>query len=186
MWFFPAALLAGFAVTAAAAVLYNRLVRLRNSVAASWSDIGVLLKKRYDLVENLVETVKGYAAYEKTTLANLTEARSLAASAVSPAEKSRAEGALGRMLGNLVAVAESYPDLKANTGFLGLLGQLRELEDQLEQARRSFNSAVRDYNTLSESFPSNVIAGSFGFTRSGFFEPASPAEATAPRVTFKV
>lgn len=184
MWFFPAALLIVLAGAAAAVVLYNRLVRLRNTVASSWSDIGVLLKKRYDLVDNLVETVKGYATHERTTLAGVTEARTRAASAASPAEKSRAEGAFGQLLGNLFAVAESYPDLKANTGFLGLQQQLRDLEDQVEHARRYYNAVVRDYNTLIESFPSNLIAGSFGFTKSEFFEPPPPEQTKAPRVSF--
>lgn len=185
MWFFPAVLLILGAVAAVAVALYNRLVRLRNTVASSWSDIGVLLKKRYDLVDNLVETVKGYAAHEKTTLAGVTEARTRASSAASPSEKSRAEGAFGRVLGSLFAVAESYPDLKANAGFLALQQQLRDLEDQVEHARRYYNAVVRDYNTLTESFPATIIAGSFGFTRSEFFEPPPPAETAAPRVSFK-
>ena len=118
MWFFPAVLLGALGLAGVVAVLYNRLVRLRNTVASSWSDIGVLLKKRYDLVDNLVETVKGYAAHEKTTLADVTAARTRAAGAASPGEKSRAEGAFGQVLGDLFAVAEEYPDLKANGGFL--------------------------------------------------------------------
>ncbi len=185
MWFFPAVLAAILAAATAAAVLYNRLVRLRNAVASSWSDIGVLLKKRYDLVDNLVATVKGYATHEKTTLAVVTEARARAASALSPDEASRAEGVFRRTLGSLFAVAESYPDLKANAGFNALQQQLRDLEDQVERARRSYNAIVRDYNTLTESFPSNIIAGSFGFTRSEFFAPPPPTEAAAPRVSFK-
>jgi len=185
MWFFPAVLLLVVAGAAAVAVLYNRLVRLRNTVASSWSDIGVLLKKRYDLVDNLVETVKGYATHEKTTLASVTAARSRAASAADPGEKSRAEGAFGQVLGSLFAVAENYPDLKANAGFLGLQQQLRDLEDQVEHARRSYNAVVRDYNTLTESFPANIVAGSFGFSRAVFFEPPPPAETTAPRISFK-
>jgi LemA protein len=184
MWFFPAVLLAALAVAAGVALLYNRLVRLRNTVASSWSDIGVLLKKRYDLVDNLVETVKGYATHERTVFASVTEARSRAASAASPADRSRAEGAFGQVLGNLFAVAESYPDLKASAGFLGLQQQLRDLEDQIEHARRYYNAVVRDYNTLTESFPSNLIAGSFGFTRAEFFESPAPAEKAPPRVSF--
>lgn len=184
MWFFPAVLLGVVALAAVAATLYNRLVRLRNTVSSAWSDIGVLLKKRYDLVDNLVETVKGYATHEKTTLASVTEARTRAASAATPADKSRAEGAFGQLLGNLFALAENYPDLKANAGFLGLQQQLRDLEDQVEHARRYYNAVVRDYNTLTEAFPSNIIAGSFGFSRSEFFEPPPPAQAVAPRVSF--
>lgn len=184
MWFFPAVLLGVALLAAVAAALYNRLVRLRNTVASSWSDIGVLLKKRYDLVDNLVETVKGYATHEKTTLAGVTEARARAASAAGPADKSRAEGAFGQVLGTLFAVAESYPDLKANAGFLGLQQQLRDLEDQVEHARRYYNAVVRDYNTLTEAFPSNLIAGSFGFTRAEFFEPPPPAQTIPPKVSF--
>ena len=185
MLFFPAVLLGAIGLAGAAAVLYNRLVRLRNTVASSWSDIGVLLKKRYDLVDNLVETVKGYAAHEKTTLSDVTAARTRAASAASPGEKSRAEGAFGQVLGSLFAVAENYPDLKANAGFLNLQQQVRDLEDQVEHARRYYNAVVRDYNTLTESFPANIIAGSFGFTRSEFFEPPPAAEAAPPRISFK-
>ena len=185
MWFFPAVLLGVAGLAGAAAVLYNRLVRLRNTVASSWSDIGVLLKKRYDLVDNLVETVKGYATHERTTLASVTSARSRAAVAASPAEKSRAEGAFGQVLGSLFAVAENYPDLKANAGFLELQRQVRDIEDQVEHARRYYNAVVRDYNTLTESFPSNLIAGSFGFAKSEFFEPPPSAEAAPPRISFK-
>jgi LemA protein len=184
MWFFPAVLLGIVALAAFGVALYNRLVRLRNTVASSWSDIGVLLRKRYDLVDNLVETVKGYATHERSTLAQVTDARVRAASAATPADKSRAEGAFGQVLGSLFAVAESYPDLKANTGFLGLQQQLRDLEDQIEHARRYYNAVVRDYNTMIEAFPSNIVAGSFGFARSEFFDPPSPAQTIPPRVSF--
>jgi len=184
MWFFPAVLFLVAAAIAAAVLLYNRLVRLRNTVSSSWSDIGVLLKKRYDLVDNLVETVKGYAVHERSTLAGVTEARSRAASAASPGEKSRAEGAFGQVLGNLFAVAESYPDLKASAGFLGLQQQLRDLEDQIEHSRRYYNAVVRDYNTQTEAFPSNLVAGAFGFTRAEFFETPPPAETGRPKVSF--
>jgi len=184
MWIVTALILVVVATAAAAVVLYNRLVQLRNTVASSWSDIGVLLKKRYDLVDNLVATVKGYATHENTTLASVTAARTRASSAGSPGEKSRAEAAFGQVLGSLFAVAEGYPDLKANAGFLNLQQQLRDLEDQVEHARRYYNAVVRDYNTLTESFPSNIIAGSFGFMRSEFFESPAPAEAAAPRISF--
>jgi LemA protein len=185
MWFFPAVLLAVLGFAAAAVVLYNRLVRLRNTVGSSWSDIGVLLKKRYDLVDNIVETVKGYAVHERGTLVGVTEARARAAHASTPADAARAEGVFGQSLGSLWAVAEQYPDLKANAGFLDLQRQLRELEDQVEHARRYYNAVVRDYNSLTESFPANVIAGAFGFTRSEFFEPPAAAEAAPPRVSFR-
>jgi LemA protein len=185
MWFFPAVLLGVAGLAVAVAVLYNRLVRLRNAVASSWSDIGVLLKKRYDLVDNLVETVKGYATHEKTTLTNVTAARSRAAVAASPGEQSRAEGAFGQLLGSLFAVAENYPDLKASAGFLDLQRQVRDLEDQVEHARRYYNAVVRDYNTLTEAFPSNIVAASFGFAKAEFFEPPAAAEAAAPRISFR-
>jgi LemA protein len=180
-----AVLLLVAAALAAAVWLYNRLVRLRNTVSSSWSDIGVLLKKRYDLVDNLVATVKGYASHERTTLTSVTEARTRAANAASPEEKSRAEAAFGRVLGSFFAVAENYPDLKANANFLDFQQQLRTLEDQIEHARRYYNAVVRDYNTLTESFPANLIAGSFGFARSEFFESPAPGETAAPRVSFK-
>jgi LemA protein len=185
MWLFPAVILIVVVAAVAAVLLYNRLVRLRNTVASSWSDIGVLLKKRYGLVDNLVATVKGYAAHENTTLTSVTEARTRASKAASPGEKTRAESAFGQVLGSLFAVAENYPDLKANAGFLNLQQQLRDLEDQVEHARRYYNAVVRDYNTLTESFPANIIAGAFGFARSEFFESPSPVEAAAPRVSFR-
>ena len=184
MWIFAALILVIVAAAAAAVMMFNRLVRLRNTVASSWSDIGVLLKKRYDLVDNLVAAVKGYATHESTTLASVTEARTRASRAGSPGEKSRAEAAFGQVLGSLFAVAENYPDLKANAGFLNLQQQLRDLEDQVEHARRYYNAVVRDYNTLTESFPSNLVAGAFGFARSEYFEAPSLAEAIAPRVSF--
>ncbi len=185
MWFFPAVLLAAAAAVALLVVLYNRLVRLRNTVSSSWSDIGVLLKKRYDLVDNLVETVKGYAAHERATLTGVTEARARAAHAATPAELSRAEGAFHRSLGALFAVAESYPDLKASAGFIELQRQVRDLEDQVEHARRYYNAVVRDYNTLAESFPSNLVAASFGFARSEFFEPPPPDQTAPPKISFR-
>jgi LemA protein len=185
MWFIAGLILVVLVAAAFAVTFYNRLVRLRNTVASSWSDIGVLLKKRYDLVDNLVATVTGYASHESATLSRVTEARARASSAGSPGEKSRAEAAFGQVLGNLFAVAESYPDLKANAAFLNLQQQLRDLEDQVEHARRYYNAVVRDYNTLTESFPSNIIAGAFGFARSEFFESPAPVEAAAPRVSFK-
>jgi LemA protein len=159
MWFFPVVLLGVVALAAIAAALYNRLVRLRNTVGSSWSDVGVLLKKRYDLVDNLVETVKGYATHEKSTLTSVTEARARAATAATPADKSRAEGAFGQLLGSLFAVAESYPDLKANSGFLTLQQQLRDLEDHIQYARRYYKRSSATLNTLTESFPRTSSRG---------------------------
>jgi LemA protein len=184
MWIFPALLLGGIVLAGLLALLYNTLVRLRNTVASSWSDVGVLLKKRYDLVDNLVATVTGYAAHEKATLATVTAARTRAAVAASPAEKAQAEGAFGQVLGTLLAVAESYPDLKASAGFLDLQRQVRELEDQLEGARRTYNAVVRDYNTQVESFPANLVAGAYGFATAEFFEAPPPPAAAPPRISF--
>ncbi len=154
--------------------IYNKLVKLKNTVKSSWSDIDVQLKKRYDLVPNLVETVKGYASHEKSVFENVTKARSMAMKASNPAEKAKAENMLTETLKSLFAVAEAYPDLKANVNFLQLQSQLKELEDNIEYARRYYNAVVRDFNILIESFPSNIIAGSFGFKQEEFFELEAP------------
>ena len=156
--------------------LYNRLVRLRNLARSSWSDIDVLLKKRHDLVGNLVETVKGYADYEKDTLIGVTEARARAMRAEGPGKRGKEESALGEKLATLFAVAESYPDLKANESFLELQKQLAEIENGIEYARRYYNAVVRDYNTATETFPSNLVASSFGFGGAEFFQLDSPRE----------
>jgi LemA protein len=156
--------------------LYNRLVRLRNLSLSSWSDIDVLLKKRHDLVENLVETVKGYAGYEQATLLEVTEARARAVRAAGPAERGTEEAALGERLTSLFAVAEKYPALKAGEGYLQLQKQFVEIEDGIEYARRYYNAVVRDYNTATETFPSNLVAPLFGFRGAQFFQLDSPAE----------
>jgi LemA protein len=154
--------------------IYNKLVRLRNTVKSSWSDIDVQLKKRYDLVPNLVETVKGYAAHEKAVFENVTTARSTAMKTANPAEKAKAENILSETLKSLFAVAEAYPELKANVNFLQLQSQVKELEDNIEYARRYYNAVVRDFNIMIESFPSNMIAGSFGFKQEEFFGLEAP------------
>jgi LemA protein len=165
--------------------VYNKLIRLKNSVKSSWSDIDVQLKKRYDLVPNLVETVKGYAAHERTAFENVTAARTAAMHASSPADKAKAENMLAGTLKSLFAVAEAYPELKANTNFLQLQSQLKDLEDNIEYARRYYNAVVRDFNILIESFPSNVIASSFGFKQEEFFELESPGDERKPvKVSF--
>lgn len=156
--------------------LYNRLVRLRNLSLSSWSDIDVLLKKRHDLVENLVETVKGYAGYEQATLLEVTEARARAVRAAGPADRGTEEAALGERLTSLFAVAEKYPALKAGEGYLQLQNQFVEIEDGIEYARRYYNAVVRDYNTATETFPSNLVAPLFGFRGAQFFQLDSPAE----------
>jgi len=156
--------------------LYNRLVRLRNLSRASWSDIDVLLKKRHDLVDNLVETVKGYAGYEQATLLEVTEARARAVRAAGPAERGTEEAALGERITSLFAVAEKYPALKAGEGYLQLQKQFVEIEDGIEYARRYYNAVVRDYNTATETFPANLIAPLLGFRGAQFFQLDSPAE----------
>jgi len=156
--------------------LYNRLVRLRNLVRSSWSDIDVLLKKRHDLVGNLVETVKGYADYEKAVLFGVTEARARAIRAAGPGEKGKEEADLGEKLSSLFAVAENYPVLKADESFLALQKQLVELENGIEYARRYYNAVVRDYNTATETFPSNLVAPLLGFERAEFFRVDAPPE----------
>ena len=164
--------------------IYNKLVKLKNLVAEAWSGIDVQLKKRYDLIPNLVETVKGYATHEKETFESVTRARAAAQQATTVEGQQAAEKALGGALVNLMAVAERYPELKANTNFLELQNMLSVVEGDLEKARRYYNGNVRELNTLIESFPSNVIANMFSFVKSAFFELDNPAEKVAPSVKF--
>ena len=165
--------------------IYNKLIRLRNTVKSSWSDIDVQLKKRYDLVPNLVETVRGYASHERTVFEKVTTARSMAMKASAPADKAKAENILTDTLKSLFALAEAYPELKANVNFMQLQSQLKELEDNIEYARRYFNAVVRDFNILIESFPSNIIATSFGFKHEEFFELEAPEVERKPvKVSF--
>ena len=164
--------------------IYNSLIKLRNMVRNAWSDIDVQLKKRHDLIPNLVETVKGYAAHEKTVLENVTKARSMAAQAKGPEESAQAENMLTQALRQLFAVVENYPDLKANQNFLALQEELRNVEDQIQEARRYYNAVVRDYNIRTESFPSNIIASIFNFKKEQFFEIEEPEEREVPRVQF--
>ncbi len=165
--------------------LYNKLVRLRNLVRSSWSDIDVQLKKRYDLVPNLVETVKGYAVHEQLLFGKLADARALAVKATGPGDAAKAEHLLRDSLKGLFAVAEAYPDLKANQDFLQLQNQLKEIEDNIEASRRYYNAVVRDFNTAIEQFPVNLIASPLGFVKGDFFELASPEmERKAVKVGF--
>jgi len=165
--------------------IYNKLVRLRNTMKSSWSDVDVQLKKRFDLVPNLVETVKGYAAHEKGVFEKVTQARSMAMQATSPAEMAKAENMLRDTLKSLFAVAEAYPELKANTNFLQLQSQLQELENAIESARRYYNAVVRDFNTQIESFPSNLIASTFNFKQGDFFQLETPEVERKPvKVSF--
>jgi len=172
-------------IIVAVIVIYNKLVRLRTTVKSSWSDIDVNLKKRYDLVPNLVETVKGYAGHEKSVFENVTLARSAAMKASSPADKSKSENMFTETLKSLFAVAEAYPQLRANENFMQLQQQLKELEDNIEYARRYYNAVVRDYNIMTETFPSNIIAGQFKFEKSEFFElEEAGAERRPTKVSF--
>jgi LemA protein len=180
-------ILVGIVVVAllAGITIYNKLIRLRNTVKSSWSDIDVQCKKRYDLVPNLVETVKGYASHEKTVFEKVTQARSMAMQATSPAEMAKAENMLRDTLKSLFAVAEAYPELKANANFLQLQSQLQELENNIEYARRYYNAVVRDYNILIESFPSNLIASQFHFKQEELFQLEAPeAERKPVKVSF--
>jgi LemA protein len=150
--------------------LYNRLVALRQTTNQAWSDIEVQLKQRQDLVPSLVETVKGYAAHEKGTFKEVIEARNRAVSADSVEGPAAAEGMLSAALGKLFALAEAYPDLKANTNFLQLQDQLSDIENKIAAARRFYNNASQEYNTAREQFPAVLIAGPFGFQEREFFE----------------
>jgi LemA protein len=167
--------IAGLAVfTIVVIIFYNKLVRLRYAALRSWSDIDVHLKKRYELLPNLVETVKAYASHERMTLTNVIERRAMAMKATTPGEKARAERMLAATLQTLVAVVEAYPVLKADKHFQQLMTQMRELEDNIEYARRYYNAMVRDYNIATEVFPSNIIASAFSFAPQEFFELETP------------
>jgi len=169
----------------AVAVLYNRLVRLRNLVQESWRQIDVELHRRHDLIPNLVETVKGYASHERGTFEAVTAARAAAASPGSgPAEQAAQENVLTQALRQLFAVAEAYPDLKASTNFLELQKQLAETEDRIAAGRRFYNGNVRALNTAVESVPTNVVASTFGFHRAEYFEVEDPEIRSAPTVSF--
>jgi LemA protein len=150
--------------------VYNRLVTLRARTKEAWSDIDVQLKRRYNLIPNLVETVKGYAVHERELFEKVTKARTLAMQAQTVKEKGEAENALSSTLKSLFAVAENYPDLKASTNFLELQRELRDTEDKIQAARRFYNTNVRDLNIKIESFPANLIAGLLGFKKKDFFE----------------
>jgi LemA protein len=164
---------------------YNRLVRRKNTVDESWADIETELKRRYDLIPNLVETVKGYASHEKGTLEAVIKARNAAAAPhASPAAQARDDNVLSGALRQLFALSEAYPDLKANQGFVQLQQELSVTEDRIQRSRRFYNSNVRDLNNAIESFPSNVIAGMFGFDKREFFEIEDPAQRETPKVSF--
>ncbi|MFH1584881.1 MAG: LemA family protein [Patescibacteria group bacterium] len=167
-----------------AVFLYNRFVTLRNRVREAFSDIEVQLKRRYNLIPNLVETVKGYAAHEKGVLEKVTEARTRAMGARGMAERQQAENMLSETLKSLFAVVENYPDLKASTNFLELQRELRDTEDKIQASRRFYNTTVMVLNTMAQSFPSNLIAKAFRFQQEKFFEVETEAEREVPKVSF--
>jgi LemA protein len=164
--------------------IYNRLVKNRNLVQEAWSGIDVQLKRRSDLIPNLVEAVKGYMGHERGVLDRVTELRTQSRQAGSVGEKAQAEGLLGAALGNLLAVAENYPDLKASQNFLELQRSLADIEEQLQMARRYYNGAARDLNILIGSFPSNLIAQRFNFQPVEYFEIDTPQDRELPKVSF--
>lgn len=181
-------LLIAFALIAVWAIwTYNRLVRARRVVDEAWSGVDVQLKRRHDLIPNLVETVKGYAQHEKGTLEELVALRGKAVGAPSvPSEAAaRAEDAIGNMLQRVLVLAESYPALRASGNFVALQNSLESIENDLQMARRYYNGAVRDYSVLRESVPSNIIAGIFSFAPKPFFELSSKKEAELFKVTFE-
>ncbi len=164
--------------------IYNGLIRSKNRVDEAWSDIDVQLKRRYDLIPKLIETVKGYAAHEKTVLEDVTAARTKAQGASGLAAKEQAENNLSRAISGIFAVAENYPQLKANENFAQLQSDLTDTEDKIQAARRFYNGNVRDFNTKLQVFPTNIFANMLGFTKRDFFGLENQAEAQAPKVSF--
>ena len=164
--------------------VFNSLIRRRNLVRNGWADIDVQLKRRYDLIPNLVEVVKGYAGHEKSLFEKVTSARASAMTAEHPAEKEKAEQTLSSALKTLFAVAENYPDLKANANFLDLQRELADTENKIQASRRFYNTTVRDLNTKAHSFPSTLIAQMFNFHEEKFFEVASAQEREVVNVKF--
>ena len=164
--------------------MYNSLVRLKVQCDNAWADIDVQLKRRYDLIPNLVETVKGYAGHEKGTLEAVINARNRAMTATSPGEKAAAENMLSGALKSLFALSEAYPQLRAIESFTSLQNSLSQLEDTIQNARRYYNAVVRDLNTKIQQFPTNIFAGMLGFKTREFFEVTSATEREAPKVSF--
>ena len=185
MWIY---IVLGIVVVLVVAIIgiYNGLVRGRNQVKNAWAQIDVQLKRRYDLIPNLIETVKGYVKHERETLEAVTTARNLAQKLASAGagERARVEGDLTSALGRLLAVAESYPDLKANQNFLALQEELTSTENKIGFSRQFYNDAVLQYNNKTQEFPSNVVAGMFSFKQAEFFETKAEIEREAPKVSF--
>lgn len=167
-----------------AVISYNRFISLVNRAKEAWSDIDVQLKRRYDLIPNLVNTVKGYATHEKTAFEDVTRARATAIAAGNLEEKAKAENALAGTLKSLFAVAEAYPELKANQNFLELQRELSDTENKIQAARRFYNGNVRDLNIHIQSFPSNLIARTFGFVPMSLFELSDVSQAETVKVSF--
>lgn len=168
-----------------ALMAYNGLIRRRNQVHESWSDIDVQLKRRHNLIPNVVSTVKGYATHERETLDSVTNARTKAMDATTPEEHAKAENMLTSTLKTLFAVSENYPDLKANANFLELQRELSDTEDKIQAARRFYNGNVRDYNTAIQQVPTNIVANMFNFKAEEFFELDDAAERALPKVDFE-
>ncbi|THF75841.1 LemA family protein [Cohnella fermenti] len=166
-------------------ITYNRLIELRNRVRNSWSQVDIIIKNRFDLIPNLIETVSGYAGYERETLSRMTEMRTKYASASSVEDKASASGDLSAMVGRVMMVAEGYPDLKASANFLYLKEQLADIEDKIRYARQFYNDSVESFNTALAVFPSNLLAGMFGFREEAFFK-IDESEKAVPKVEFKL
>ena len=165
-------------------VLYNRLVRLRNRAENAWAQVDVQLRRRYDLIPNLVETVKGYASHERTTFEEVTKARTAAQQAQTVQEQAKAENILTEAIGRLFAVAEQYPELRATENFQQLQGQLEETEGKIAVSRQVYNDAVLTYDTALETVPTNIVGNMFSFKAREYFEVEEPAAREAPRVQF--
>jgi LemA protein len=180
------ALVALAAVALYVVFIYNGLVKSRQMAEEAWSGIDVQLKRRADLIPNLIETVKGYATHEKSTLEAVVELRNKAQAvpAGDVAGRAAAEGLLGQALGRIIALAEAYPDLKANENFLELQRSLEGVEGEIQMSRRYYNGAARDLNVKVESFPSNLVAGQFGFAKKPYFEITNDADRAVPSVKF--
>ena len=164
--------------------MYNRLVQLRNQVKNAWAQIDVQLKRRHDLIPNLVETVKGYAGHERQTLENVVKWRNQAVAAQGVEQQAQAETGLSGALGRLMVVVEQYPDLKANTNFLSLQEELSSTENKIGFARQYYNDETMRFNTTVQSFPTNIVAGMFGFKEQSFFEIEAPEQREVPQVKF--
>ncbi len=172
-------------LVAVLAGMYNSLVRLRNQVKEAWAQVDVQLKRRFDLIPNLMETVKGYMQHERETLESVTQARAAVQQAGSLGDRAEAEGMLGMALGRLFAVAESYPDLKASQNFLALQEELTSTENKIGFARQYYNQSVMTFNNKVEMFPTNIVAGLFNFEKGEFFELQEPEQREAPKVSFE-